>query len=69
MFRKGKSAVKGDFKKSRRGIEAEGRVELQEVGTKISLVKTHQKVVFRFSRIKKKEKQRHSKEGSFTSGS
>ena len=38
MFRKGRSAVEGDPKKSGSGIETEAGVEQEEVGLEISLV-------------------------------
>ena len=41
MFRKGKSAVEGDPKKSWSRIEVEVRVKKEEVGLEVSLVGIH----------------------------
>ena len=41
MFRKGKSAVEGDPKKSWSGIETEAGAEKEEVGLEVSLVGIH----------------------------
>ena len=43
MFRKGKSAVEGDPKKSWSGIETEAGAQSEEVGLEVSLVGIHQK--------------------------
>ena len=55
MFRKGKSAVKGDPNKSWSGIEAEGGVEQKEVGLEVNLVQDYRKEVdLTFNRIERK---------------
>ena len=41
MFRKGKSAVEGDPKKSLSGIEKDGEVEEEEMRLEVSLVGIH----------------------------
>ena len=41
MFRKGKSAVKGDLKNSWSGIETKAGVEYDEAGLEVSLVRFH----------------------------
>ena len=41
MFRKGKSAVESDPKKSWSGVETEVGAEQEEIGLKVSLVGSH----------------------------
>ena len=54
MFRKRKSPVKGDPKKSWSGIETKAGVELEEVGIKISLVGIQKEEGLSFARIERK---------------